>query len=330
MKILRILLILIVGISLILYVRATDLHQVFASVERVGYRFIVLLIVTFLSACLSTIGWKYCFGVAGAGLSLRELFFIRVVGETVGIVNPASALGGDAVKAVLMRDRPIAQKTVLASLLISRVIMTITQVTLFILALMILYFKDGLVLHWPYASVALIIAILCSVPVIYFLMRNSWFKDLIRPTPFGAGLARRTARMRQKMGEVRLEMTSFYRNKKKDLMLASLFFGAHWIFGALEFYFILLFLGVKATVVQALLVDMGVIFFKSAGAFIPGQIGVEEYGNKVMLAAIGAPGTEIWVTASILRRTRQLFWIIFGMATYFALYKKWDFRFRQS
>lgn len=326
MKILRWLLIGIILVSLIVYIRATDMQQVMSSVGQVGYRFGVLIGVTFFSALLATIGWRFCFGAAGKSLSLRDMFFVRLVGETVGIVNPASALGGDAVKAVLLRDKELPTKTVLASLLISRVIMTITQISMFFLALLALYFQDGMVLHWPHAPMGLIIAILCSIPVIYWLMRHSWFRDFIRPTPFGARLARRTAKMRQKMGELRLEITSFYRNNKKDLLWSALFFAAHWFFGALEFYFILLFLGVDATVMQALLVDMGVIFFKSAGAFIPGQIGVEEYGNKVMLATIGAPGTEIWVTASILRRTRQLFWIVAGMLTYVVLFRKWNFR----
>lgn len=67
---------------------------------------------------------------------------------------------------------------------------------------------------------------------------------------------------------------------------------------------------------------MGVILFKSAGAFVPAQIGVEEYGNKIMLAAIGLPETEIWVSASILRRARQLFWIFLGLTIYFVVIKK--------
>ena len=91
----------------------------------------------------------------------------------------------------------------------------------------------------------------------------------------------------------------------------------HWIVGSLEFYFILLFLGVKTTVAKALLVDMGVIVFKSAGAFIPGQIGIEEYGNKVMLGIIGIAGGTIWITVSILRRARQLAWILLSLLVYF-------------
>jgi hypothetical protein len=82
-------------------------------------------------------------------------------------------------------------------------------------------------------------------------------------------------------------------------------------------------LDINVNIIQAILVDMGVVFFKAAGAFVPGQIGFEEYGNKVMLAAIGVVGAEIWITASILRRTRQLFWIFFGLLVYLFMFKKW-------
>lgn len=67
---------------------------------------------------------------------------------------------------------------------------------------------------------------------------------------------------------------------------------------------------------------MGIVLFKTAGVFIPGQIGIEEIGNKIMLGLIGIPDTDIWVTVSILRRSRQLFWIAFGLAAYLIIYKK--------
>lgn len=118
------------------------------------------------------------------------------------------------------------------------------------------------------------------------------------------------------------QLPLFFKENTKGLTLAFLFFSLHWFLGSLEFYLILKFLGVKATVLQVLLVDMGVILFKSAGAFVPAQIGVEEYGNKIMLAAIGLPETEIWVSASILRRARQLFWIFLGLTIYFVVIKK--------
>lgn len=330
MKILRILLVVVIVISLIVFVRATDMQQVLASMRQVGFKFFVLILVTSFSGFCATIGWRYCFGASGKNLSLWHLFTVRVAGEALGLINPTSVIGGDALKALLLRGKEIEPKTVLASLLLSRVLMVLTQLLMFALAVVVLYTGSGASLQLPQLPPALYVAILVSIPVIVILARTTWLKDLIRPTPFGAGLARRTARVRKKMAEVRTELVSLFRNNRKSLALSAMFFALHWVFGAAEFYFILLFLGVKATLVQAILVDMGVVFFKAAGAFVPGQIGIEEYGNKVMLATIGAPGTEIWVAASILRRARQLFWIAAGLLAYFGMSKKGTLLFRRS
>jgi hypothetical protein len=37
---------------------------------------------------------------------------------------------------------------------------------------------------------------------------------------------------------------------------------------------------------------------------------------------IGVPAQEIWVTASVLRRARQLFWIAVAIGIYFVMFKK--------
>ena len=55
---------------------------------------------------------------------------------------------------------------------------------------------------------------------------------------------------------------------------------------------------------------MGVILFKTIGSVVPGQLGIEEYGNKVMLDAIGIKSNEVWLVVSLMRRARQLFWVL--------------------
>ena len=55
---------------------------------------------------------------------------------------------------------------------------------------------------------------------------------------------------------------------------------------------------------------MGVSLFKTIGMIVPAQIGVEEYGNKVMLDVIGVVSNEIWLVVTLMRRGRQLFWLL--------------------
>jgi len=321
MKLFKILTAVFFSVFLCLFIRAIDIQKVLHSIGLIGFKLIFLLVVTFVAYFLATVGWKFCLGKRSQKLAISELFLIRHIGEMVSIVNPTSIVGGDAVKFFLLKDKGIDKTTVLASVVISRALMVITQLFLCVLTVIALVLKDPAFLaSFPQIPSVFYVAIAAFILLTVFLSRNIYVKKLVRKIkniskiesyPVGA-----------KIREVGDALSFFFRTNKKGLFLSSLFFLLHWIFGALEIYLILKFLGIEVSVVQAVLVDMGVIFFKVAGAFVPGQIGVEEFGNKIMLSAAGLPGPEIWVTVSLLRRARQLFWIAFGLAAYFLIYKK--------
>ncbi len=330
MKTLKILLVIVILISLFFFVRATDMEQVMISMRQVGYRFLILILVTFAAAFLATIGWRYCMGEPGKKLSLWELFLIRVVGEGVGLINPTSVVGGEAVKVFLLREKEIEQKTVVASALISRTLMVLTQLLLLLIAGFVLVYRGGFSLRLPALSPTFYLLSLVVLVLLFLLFRTSWLRKLLLSSALGKPLAHRTAVLLQRLRELRADLSLFYKNNKRDLALASLFFAVHWVLGGMEFYCILYFLGIKASLAQSILVDMGVVFFKAAGAFIPGQIGIEEYGNKVMLATIGVVGGGTWIAVSILRRARQLFWVTFGLIVYLAMYKRWGDALRRS
>jgi hypothetical protein len=64
---------------------------------------------------------------------------------------------------------------------------------------------------------------------------------------------------------------------------------------------------------DALLIDNGIMVVKSIGSFVPAQIGVEEYGNKLMLSIIATSSATLWLGYTILRRLRFVIWIIISM-----------------
>ena len=112
-------------------------------------------------------------------------------------------------------------------------------------------------------------------------------------------------------------LSDFFRYRKTSFISAFLLSAAQWMFGALEFFIVLRMLSVPVVFPDAVAVEMGVIFFKTVGAVVPGQLGIEEYGNKVMLDTIGVHGNEIWLVITLMRRSRQLFWL--GIAGIFAI-----------
>jgi glycosyltransferase 2 family protein len=295
------------------FVRATDWAAVGMALQQTGWKFLWLLIVTLLAAWCGAIGWQYCLGEAGTKVRFYDLFLIRHIGETVGLVNPTGMIGGEALKAAMLHTKGIDRSTVIASVVVSRVLTIITQLILFVVVALFIYYEQVggyLREYWGWIVAGTIL-----------LMLIGQLLKKLRPQSGLSAWRWLPNRLLQQIIEVN-DALRFALRRRADLGLASVFLTLHWLFGGLEFYLILVFLNCDVTLLDAIFVDMGVVFFKVAGTFVPGQIGVEEYGNKVMLEAIGVTGAAVWVTASILRRARQLFWIGFGLATYFIYYYK--------
>jgi uncharacterized protein (TIRG00374 family) len=331
MKYIKLIIIVSIIASLAIFLNATDFRKVLESVKQIGWKFIILILVTFLSAILGTLSWRSCLGKQADEVSIGQLFLIRHIGEVASIFNPAGVVGGEALKVhLLCSSQKLDKKTVLASILVSRAIMILTQLLLSSFVALWLFIPDLNLLAVTHYAVYLILAgtSLALIMLLFYLRTN--IKALFLRMRLGSVLKNKTVSFRAKLHELLVGMSSLYQSNKKAVVYATLYALLHWIIGATEFYLILTFLGIDVHMLQAILVDMGVIFFKTAGFFVPAQAGIEEYGNKIMLAVIGVTGTEIWITVSILRRARQLFWLAFGIAVYLFMYKTWTQRLQDA
>ena len=279
-------------ISVIAFIQATDIEKVIASVLNVGYKFIWLLVFTGIAYYFGTLSWQYCLGDQYKAISTVKLYLIRHVCETVSLFNPASVVAGDALKIVMLEDYGIEEKRVVASVVLSRIILITGHLSIFVITALVLLIQNS---GFRQADV--------------YENAVGWFPFIVNKLKL----------LQVKTATYLKELPTFYRHNKKALGWSVIFALLHWLVGALEFYYILRFLNIEVSILHALFIDLGVVFFKAAGAVIPAHIGIEEYGNRVMLMAIGVPEMEIWISASILRRARQLAWLIIGVIIYFFL-----------
>lgn len=318
LRILKIILFLSVGISLVLYARHVDREQLLQSVKLVGWNFCWILALTWLAYLFGTIAWAYCLGQQRKQITIYRLFWVRLIGETVSLFNPSSIIGGDFLKTELLRPYRIERTVVIKSVVVARVLMIASQLLLSAVALPFLLYcvDEGSEESTRLLYTGLIVAL--SAPGLLFFV----FFCLIKPC-----WRRYPAFFKKHLGPIRLALTNtmyetrqYYRLEKRALLLSFLFFILHWLTGSMEFLLILQFLNIDIHVAESLAMDMGVIFFKSAGAMIPGQIGIEEYGNQFMLKLVGIT-SGIWLSVSILRRIRQLIWLLLGGISYLVYHK---------
>ena len=116
------LLLLCLGFYVLYYtVRNVGIGNIAGNIGQLGWGFVPLLLVYPFIFAFGTIGWYYAFPRSlSKSITWRNLYSIRIIGETLNAVIPFSAsLGGEPVKAELLKRRygiPFSEG--LASLLI--------------------------------------------------------------------------------------------------------------------------------------------------------------------------------------------------------------------
>lgn len=319
-KWIKLLVLLIVLSFIIVFILNTDIESTMQAVRSIGFKFIYLMAITYVAYFFGTWSWHVCLGEDRKKITLFQLFSVRQVGETVGLYNPTSIVGGDILKARLLQSYRINNSNALSSVAASRMTAVLSQILLFLIAGLFLAFHSKHLVFssdwWPAFAVISITLILIQALFIRWISKTN---DLERvPTSPDASFIKK---FKSRIQNLIIDLRIFYKNDRKMFWYSYLLAAIHWIIGSLEFYLIVVFLGFDISIMDGLLLDMSVIIFKSFGAFIPGQLGVEELGNKLMLTLVGISSASAWVTVSILRRARQIIWIGVGFILYLFIKK---------
>lgn len=300
-----------------------DFDLVASSLQQVGWRFLWILLVTYSAYYMATVAWALCMHRSLTQLPLNKLYVYRLVGETLALINPTSIIAGESSKIFLLKDVGFTAKEGVVSIMLSRVLIIMSMMALLLISIAF-YFQEFMSTSDQFELQFGIVGLLFFCIIGLFLM-------LVHPSLYLSHLFDFIARVipwsilqsqKDNIRKINQELHYFYRDKKVQLIGALGLSTGHWLMGALEVYLILAFLGLPISFAAAMMIEMGVVLVKSAGAFIPGQVGIEEYGNKLMLDLVGASAPGLWLTVSILRRARQLFWLMIGGICFLVIFRK--------
>ena len=241
MRLLRLLLLLLgVGV-LVALILEHDPAAVFASIGRLSWRLGVILCVPMAAVMLfDTLGWRYAF--RRDRVPFTVLLTTRLAGEAFNIVTPTAALGGEVVKAWLLRDRAPLDESV-PSVIIAKTTITIAQGLFLLLgvALAALTLAGSSIL----AAMEWLVGLEVLALAVFILMQTR-------------GLVGWSARILARLGIRRLgaggtamrvdeALAEFYRREPRRLALSIAFHLVAWLLGSLEAWLILWFLGVEVS-----------------------------------------------------------------------------------
>ena len=299
----------------VLFIRSLDLEMLVAHYNRMGWHFYGVLVISLMAYSLATIGWLLCLEQLINWSRFKPYFLTRMIGESFSMINPTGILAGDALKINLLSRQGEPTAKVIESVTVSRVLLWVSFVLVLMVSL-VLFSSDRI------NSIALLIVLtflllICAVLLLLILFHPQAY--------IYKGIARLQKSLRWNWVELRLEGLRKYNNNtiqiwkkhKSKLLLAIVIFSLHYLLGALEFKYILWSLGVHVDFSMAVYLEVATSFLRSVMSFIPGQVGIEEYGNKYFLSTLGIKDDSIWKTVSIIRRLRQLLWLSLSVISYF-------------
>lgn len=318
---LRLVLLLLGLLTLIGLVWHIGPDRIVETSSRLGPLAIVaILLPSLLMYLLEAYGWRLTLGVQAARLSFFRLLSVRTAGELVNLTTPVAYVGGEPLKAYLLRPYGISLVDGLASVVLARTVMTITLILFILLAIGLAVLTLG-----ADGSRSLGLAAVLSVGLLAFgtgafvLIQSRGLFTVLLSTLRAVRLRIRYLEEReQKLRDLDTTISTFYTRQRGRFALSALMFFFGWMAEALEVYVILYYLGGPIDAVTSIAICGLSVLIKGGTFFIPGSLGAQEAGNFALLLTFGYPDTT-GITFALLRRLREVVWIVIGLACLAAL-----------
>ncbi len=273
---------------------------------------IIILLPMILVYGLEAWGWRLTLGAYAEKIGFLRLFAIRMAGETVNVTTPAAYVGGEPLKAYLLKRYGVPMVEGLASVITAKTTMTLAQVLFILLGLgLAFWIMEVASHHW--------MAMLVSLGLLAFGV--GLFVIFQR---YGLGMGcltlLRTCRIRlafleKREGQLRemdATILKFYSENRRTFYVALGTFFLAWLCETLEVYAILYYLDVSVDVWTSMSIAALTVFIKGGTFFIPGSLGAQEGGYTLLLMSFGY--TEVTgITFALIRRLREILWILIGL-----------------
>lgn len=292
----------------------SNLGEVWLRLKDVGgWGVIALLSIYFIAVIADVATWHLTMpSVPLNSLWLYRLWKVRMVGEAVNRITFLASLGGEPVKAMLLkRHYGIGYREGTASLVLSQTTSTISLV-IFVCCGLLIALATG-ALPEPYGFIALISLMLFSVcTAMFFLIQRykglSWLGSRLLNGRFGL----RGQALSQFIHDMEDRIVTFYTQHKRRLAASLGFSFADWLLGAIEIYTALWLLGHSVSVMDAWVIEAVVVLVRSIFFLVPAHLGTQD-GALVLICGWVTGEPNLGVALAILARFRELVWIIWGL-----------------
>jgi putative membrane protein len=288
---------------------------VWETIRTLSWRLGLLMLFPFcVAVALDTLGWRVL--LPGCRVPWRALAGARLAGESANLLTPTASVGGEPLKAYLVRDRlPLDEG--LASVIVDKTTVVVGQAVFLAAGLAVARLTLS-----PSTAVTLAMAALLAAEIIGV---GGFAVVQIRGGIAGAGHVLQrlgvgpAERHRELLHDVDHRLAGAYRQRRARVLLSALLHALGWAVGGLEIYLALTLARIPVSLTTALVLEAVSSAVRFATFMIPGSLGALEGGNVAIFVAFGLPGAA-GLSFSLVRRLREATWAIGGLVA-LALFK---------
>src|SRR5438552_13360857 len=276
--------------------------QVGAAFATAGWAIIVVVVYHFVvPVFLDAVAWWVLFPRSDR-LPLRKLFWMRWVGESVSTLVPSAAVGGDIVRARLAAINGVPLPIAAGSVLVDITLGVFTQAGFTVLGLALIVDVTGQKNFVGPTLLGTLIGIL-AVAGFYFVQRLGMFRFLglivarLANSPEWQSLVQ--------SGETLDRTIRAIYARRRGVVLCCVATIVSLVGGSGEIWIALHALGLRATFVNAVILQSMALTIRSVAFPVPGGLGVQEGGYLVVGNLLGIPGNAAFAL-SLIARMREL------------------------
>ena len=298
-------------------IQSVNIEETFTLINQISFGFILVLAVYFIAFLFDTVTWQITILTAPLTLKWAYRFFqLRLSGEAFNNILPAASVGGEPIKAILLKNLySFNYHEGIASLILARTINTVSLIIFLLIGFSLMIGSN--ILDGKYNVIAGVGLIVLSLFILFiFLIQRLKITSYISETLCKKKLFYWLNNIIIHIKKIEDLLVVFYTYHYQRLSCAFILAFINWVLGAIEIFITMHFIGHPISLADAWIIEAVAQLVRAATFFIPASIGAQESAFLIIGSAVtGSP--TFGFTMAVVRRAREIIWITWGLVVFY-------------
>ena len=313
---------LLVGIGVTGWILWTvGVASVASNLSIIGMRFFALVALYLCAQLAFMIGWWVLMDSETQACGFLNLFGVYLAGDTINYLVPSGNLGGEPVKAYLLRDR-LGFGRALTSIVIHKHAELVAEWILLVGGLTVCFVYLGLPTPVTLANTVIVAGLGGSLLLMTWALMKGTISPILRWLSDWRPLASYLQTYQPAADALTTRIRAFYNEQGQWFLIATGWCLIGWCGGLLETYLVLRILSPAEGWSTAVAIETLVLAFNIVFGFVPARIGSAEGVRVGVFLLVGLPAAQ-GVAYGAVRRARELAWILPGLVILWHRHIEW-------